>query len=202
MAKISVTLEGAILQEIPINKVKITIGRRPSNDVVLNHLAISGEHAVIETHSNDSFLEDLNSTNGTQVNGQPVKRHFLQNGDVISLAKYKLRFEMDGMHHVINSQFPDPNPVPGASVKHAFVKVLNGSNAGRQLVLSKELTTLGTPGVQVATITRTNNTYFLTHVEGAQSTLVNDAGIGNKVRELKQGDVIDLSGTRLMFQTG
>jgi hypothetical protein len=87
-------------------------------------------------------------------------------------------------------------------IKHAFVKVLNGSNAGRQLILSKELTTLGSPGVQVATITRTNNTYFLTHVEGGKPTMVNDISIGNMVRELKQGDVIDMSGTHLMFQTG
>jgi len=82
------------------------------------------------------------------------------------------------------------------------VKVMNGPNAGKQLALSKELTTLGSPGVQVATITRTTNTYFLTHVEGANPTLVNDVAIGNKVRELKQGDVIDMSGTQLMFQIG
>jgi len=198
MAKISVTLEGAILQEIPINKPKVSIGRRPNNDVVLNHLAISGNHAVIETQMNDCYLEDLNSTNGTQVNGQPVKRHFLQNGDVISLAKYLIKFEADSKVKGISGSGGMVSTTP---VKHAFVKVLNGSNAGRQLILSKELTTLGSPGVQVATITRTTNTYFLTHVEGAKPTAVNEVPIGNKVRELKHGDVIDMSGTQLMFQT-
>ena len=198
MAKISVTLEGAILQEIPINKPKVTIGRRPNNDVVLNHLAISGNHAVIELQMNDCYLEDLSSTNGTQVNGQPVRRHFLQNGDVISLAKYLIKFESDSKLNGESSQISGTVFTP---VKHAFVKVLNGSNAGRQLILSKELTTLGSPGVQVATITRTNNTYFLTHVEGAKPTMVNHVAIGNKVLELKQGDLIDMSGTQLMFQT-
>ena len=199
MAKISVTLEGAILQEIQISKPKVTIGRRPNNDVVLNHLAISGNHAVIETQMNDCYLEDLNSTNGTQVNGQPIKRHFLQNGDVISLAKYLIKFEADSK--LKGSASHDSTYVP-PPVKPALVKVLNGSNAGKQLSLSKELTTLGSPGVQVATITRTNNTYFLTHVEGASPTMVNNMPIGNKVRELKQGDVIDMSGTQLMFQIG
>ena len=197
MAKISVTLEGAILQEIAINKPRVTIGRRPSNDVVLNHLAISGNHAVIETQMNDFYLEDLNSTNGTQVNGQPVKRHYLQNGDVISLAKYLIKFDGDAR--------TGPGSAPLASavqLKPASVKVLNGGNAGRQLVLSKDLTTLGSPGVQVATITRTNNKYFLTHVEGSKPTLINQISIGNKVQELRQGDIIDLSGTHLMFQTG
>jgi len=199
MAKISVTLEGAILQEIPINKPKVTIGRRPNNDVVLNHLAISGNHAVIETQLNDCYLEDLNSTNGTQVNGQPIKRHFLQNGDIISLAKYLIKFDADSK--VKAGSGPESSYVP-PPVKPALVKVMNGPNAGKQLALSKELTTLGSPGVQVATITRTTNTYFLTHVEGANPTLVNDVAIGNKVRELKQGDVIDMSGTQLMFQIG
>lgn len=197
MAKISVTLEGAVLQEIAINKPRVTIGRRPSNDVVLNHLAISGNHAVIETQLNDFYLEDLNSTNGTQVNGQPVRRHYLQNGDVISLAKYLIKFDGDAKS--------SPEPVqraPAAQLPPALVKVLNGSNVGRQLVLSKELTTLGSPGVQVATITRTNNKYFLTHVEGSKPTLLNQNAIGNKVQELRHGDVIDLSGTHLMFQTG
>lgn len=197
MAKISVTLEGATLQEISISKPKLTIGRRPNNDVVLNHLAISGNHAVIEMQMNDCYLEDLNSTNGTQVNGQPVKRHFLQNGDVISLAKYLIKFEADSKLHGGSGQI---SGTVSTTIKHAFVKVMNGSNAGRQLILSKELTTLGSPGVQVATITRTNNNYFLTHVEGAKPTLVNEAAIGNKVRELKHGDIIDMSGTQLMFQ--
>ena len=199
MAKISVTLEGAVLQEIPINKPKVTIGRRPNNDVVLNHLAISGNHAVIETQMNDCYLEDLNSTNGTQVNGQPVKRHFLQNGDVISLSKYLIKFETDSK---LKAEMGHGGTVNTAPVKHGFVKVMNGSNAGRQLILSKELTTLGSPGVQVSTITRTNNTYFLTHVEGAQPTRVNDVAIGNKVRELRHGDIIDMSGTQLIFQAG
>jgi len=197
MAKISVTLEGAILQEIPVNKHKITIGRRPTNDVVLNHLAISGNHAVIETQMNDFYLEDLNSTNGTQVNGQPIKRHFLQNGDVISLAKYLIKFESDSKLNADSPMTIGGRPAP---VKNASVKVMNGNNAGRNLMLTKELTTLGSPGVQVATITKTNNTYFLTHIEGSKPTLVNDVSIGNKVRELKHGDLIDLSGTHLMFK--
>ena len=200
MAKISVTLDGAILQEVLINKPKVSIGRRPNNDIVLNHLAISGSHAVIETQMNDYYLEDLGSTNGTQVNGQPVKRHFLQNGDVISMAKYLIKFDADSS--LKGDAYGPGAAVSAGPVKYGFIKVLNGNNAGRQLILNKELTTVGSPGVQVATITLTNNTYFLTHVEGAQSTTVNDVPIGNKVHELKHGDTIGMSGTQLMFHAG
>src|SRR5690349_9291225 len=89
---IILTLNGKVLQEVPVSKERITIGRRPHNDIVIEDLAISAEHAVIVTILKDSFLEDLNSTNGTQINGQPVKKHFLQDDDVIELAHYKLRY--------------------------------------------------------------------------------------------------------------
>lgn len=193
MSKLSVTLEGATVQEVSINKSKFTIGRRPTNDVVLNHLGISGTHAVIEAKANDYFLEDLGSTNGTKVNGQRIKRHFLQNGDMISIAKYKLKFHVDFADKVV------PPASSESQGQHAFVRVLDGINEGKELPLNKELTKLGTPNIQVANISRANNTYYLTHIEGLQATLLNEVDIGSEVRELKEGDVIDLSGTHLMF---
>ena len=81
-----------VLREYPLTKERTTIGRKPHNDIVIDNLAVSGEHAMIMTILNDSFLEDLGSTNGTLVNGQPIKKHFLQNNDVIELGKYKLKY--------------------------------------------------------------------------------------------------------------
>lgn len=92
MAKLILSMDGLVLKEIPLSKERTTIGRKPSNDIQIDNLAVSGEHAVIVTIMNDSFLEDLGSTNGTIVNGNPVKKHFLQNNDVIELGKYKLKF--------------------------------------------------------------------------------------------------------------
>src|ERR1700745_2406170 len=92
MAKIILSMDGLTLKEIPLTKERTTIGRKPHNDIQIDNLAVSGEHAVIVTILNDSFLEDLGSTNGTIVNGNPIKKHFLQNNDVIELGKYKLKF--------------------------------------------------------------------------------------------------------------
>ena len=92
MAKLILSMDGLVLKEIPLTKERTTIGRKPHNDIQIDNLAVSGEHAVIVTILNDSFLEDLGSTNGTLVNGQPVKKHFLQNNDVIELGKYKLKY--------------------------------------------------------------------------------------------------------------
>jgi len=92
MAKLILSMEGLVLKEIPLVRERTTIGRKPHNDIQIDNLAISGEHAVIVTVINDSFLEDLDSTNGTLVNGQPVKKHFLQDGDVVELGKYRLKY--------------------------------------------------------------------------------------------------------------
>jgi len=92
MAKLILSMDGLVLKEIPLTKERTTIGRKPHNDIQIDNLAVSGEHAVVVTILNDSFLEDLGSTNGTLVNGNAVKKHFLQNNDVIELGKYKLKY--------------------------------------------------------------------------------------------------------------
>src|SRR5262245_49996268 len=92
MAKLILSLEGSVIREVPLDKERVTIGRKPQNDVQIENLAVSGEHACIVTILNDSFLEDLGSTNGTLVNGNPIKKHILQNNDVIEIGKYKLKY--------------------------------------------------------------------------------------------------------------
>src|SRR3954462_6639069 len=91
MAKLILSMDGLVLKEIPLAKERTTIGRKPHNDIQIDNLAVSGEHAVIVTILNDSFLDDLGSTNGTVVNGNTIKKHFLQNNDVVELGKYKLK---------------------------------------------------------------------------------------------------------------
>lgn len=108
MAKIILYLDGVALQEMALSKERIMIGRHGSNDLVIENRAISGEHAVIVTILHDSFLEDLNSTNGTLVNGHPIKKHFLQNNDVVELAKYKLHFFADPPRQVAEPQVRPP----------------------------------------------------------------------------------------------
>jgi pSer/pThr/pTyr-binding forkhead associated (FHA) protein len=92
MAKLILSLEGSVIREVTLDKERVTIGRRPQNDIQIENLAVSGEHACIVTILNDSFLEDLGSTNGTLVNGNPIKKHILQNNDVVEIGKYKLKY--------------------------------------------------------------------------------------------------------------
>ena len=105
MAKLILSMDGLVLKEISLGKERMSIGRKASNDIQIDNLAISGEHAAVVTILNDSFLEDLNSTNGTLVNGQPAKKHFLKNGDVVELGKYKLKYVADQAQSVESTDF-------------------------------------------------------------------------------------------------
>jgi pSer/pThr/pTyr-binding forkhead associated (FHA) protein len=309
MAKLILSLDGMVIREYPLTKERTTIGRKPHNDIVIDNLAISGEHAMIMTILNDSFLEDLGSTNGTLVNGQPIKKHFLQNNDVVELGKYKLKYvteataaqaspadfektmvlrappasakpepkpeagkdpmtttstsvgkafgdtvvnpEMMQTHgpnlreaarqaaaapppppaaptvappapppaaaaqaaapalgtatqpgpvHAPTPSMPPPPAAPGASPQPlGTIQILSGPSAGKELPLSKPLTTLGKPGVQVAVIAKRPQGYFITHVEGATFPVVNGKQLDAQAHPLNDHDVIELAGVKMEF---
>ena len=94
-AKLILSMDGVVIKEYPLSKERVTIGRKAHNDIIIDNLAVSGEHAAVVTILHDSFLEDLNSTNGLEVNGVPTKKHFLQNNDLIEIGKYKLKYLND-----------------------------------------------------------------------------------------------------------
>ncbi|MBY0239670.1 MAG: FHA domain-containing protein [Burkholderiaceae bacterium] len=201
MGKIIIARDGIVEQEIALSKERMTVGRRSHNDIVLSHPAVSGEHAVITTILDDSFLEDLRSTNGTFVNGQRIGKHFLRHGDAIKLATYRIAYLADGVRPQGAAPADTTVPLPPAAVTApGRVEVLNGANAGKQLALTKPLTTLGRPVLQVVVISRGVDAYAIAQVEGDAPTLVNGALLGKQPMRLKNGDIIDLSGTQMAFR--
>ena len=266
MAKLILSVDGTVLKEITLSKERTTLGRKPHNDIPVDNLAVSGEHAAIITILNDSFIEDLNSTNGTLVNGKPIKKHFLQNNDVIEIGKHKLKYFNDApvaasagdfektmiirkpaastpaaavaspplsppppppvhpvgasmsdtqtnmkplMAAATASPPPIPTPPPVAPAPHAHdpsspardsaIQVLSGAAAGRTLDLTKNLTTIGKPGVQVAVITRRPTGFFITHVEGAVFPTINGVALGGQAKQLGDHDLIEIAGVKMEF---
>jgi pSer/pThr/pTyr-binding forkhead associated (FHA) protein len=189
LAKIIISRDGQIEQQIQLSKERMTLGRHPRNDIVLSHPAVSGEHAVIVTILDDSFLEDLHSTNGTFVNGHRIGKHFLQHQDSIKMAKFQVEFVADGVR-----------PLAAAQPVLAEIEVLNGNNAGKHVALTKPQTTLGRAGVQVVVIHRHPEFYTITHVEGEQPPLLNGVALSKQPERLNHGDIIDLSGTQMAFR--
>jgi pSer/pThr/pTyr-binding forkhead associated (FHA) protein len=232
MARLILSLDGQVMAEYNMNKERYTVGRLGDNDIRIDNPAVSGHHSLIINILNDSFLEDLNSTNGTYVNGKLIKKHALQHGDIITVGQHQLRFvEEDeqqdefektmviqpsqrALDHVrraaesVNTVSDDHRRTltGGAkAIKKAKLQVLSGAFAGRELELNKALTTLGRPGVQVAAITRRSDGYFLVHVDGAKENdypLLNGTSIGAHAAKLNDNDVIQLAGVKMGFFEG
>lgn len=246
--KLILSLDGALLGEYFLSKERVLIGRKPHNDIQIDNLAVSSEHAAVITILSDSFMEDLGSTNGTLVNGQMVKKHFLQSGDVIELGKHRLKYLNDTPSATTAEDFEKtmvmrrPSPVAAAVVAeakpvggdtlvgkqsftgtttsrpvslatapapvaapatpvatNASIQILNGGNAGRVMELTKTLTTLGKPGVQVAVITKRPTSYFITHVEGATYPVLNGVNLSAQAQPLADHDIIEIAGIKMEF---
>lgn len=205
MPKMIVSIDGVVIKEVQLTKDRTTLGRRPYNDIVIDNLAVSGEHAVMQMSGADVFLEDLNSTNGTYVNGKAIKKQQLQNGDTVEIGKYKIKFVHDGAsdHYekttVINSGAVVESGEPLSPVGSAAIKVMSGAAAGREVPLVKVVTTIGKPGVAVAAITRRPHGYVVALVEGAAKPTINGSPLGTEAVNLHNGDLIELAGTQMQF---
>jgi pSer/pThr/pTyr-binding forkhead associated (FHA) protein len=235
MARLVLSLDGQVMAEYNMNKERYTIGRLPDNDIRIDNAAVSGHHSLLINILNDSFLEDLNSTNGTYVNGKLIKKHALQHGDVITVGHHQLRFveddeQQDEFEKTMVIQ-PSARPVEkvraaaevvekagaggtsatgrsraltdgAAALKKAKLQVLSGAFAGREVELTKALTTLGRPGVQVAAITRRAEAYYIVHVDSGKENdfpLLNGTPIGAQATRLNDNDVIQLAGVKMGF---
>jgi pSer/pThr/pTyr-binding forkhead associated (FHA) protein len=206
MPKMIVSIDGVVIKEVQLTKDRTTLGRRPYNDIVIDNLAVSGEHAVMQMSGADVFLEDLNSTNGTYVNGKAIKKQQLQNGDTVEIGKYKIKFVHDGASDnfektmVINSgAMVAPNEPVAPTTGNAAIKVMSGAAVGREVPLVKVVTTIGKPGVAVAAITRRPQGYVVALVEGAIKPTINGKPIGTEAVNLRHGDLIELAGTQMQF---
>lgn len=204
MPKVIVMIDGVVIKEIQLTKEKTTLGRRPYNDIVIDNLAVSGEHAVLHMTAGQVTVEDLNSTNGTFVDGKAVKKQLLNHNDTIEVGKYKIRFE----NHTSGDDFektmmvkarPAVVPAPAVQEVHGAIKVLSGPATGREMPLTKVVTTIGKPGVAVAAITRRQHAFLVHHVEGVDHPMLNGASVGSEPVVLKHGDKIVLAGTQMQF---
>ena len=216
MPKMIVSIDGVVIKEVQLTKDRTSLGRRPYNDIVIDNLAVSGEHAVLQMSGNEVYLEDLNSTNGTYVNGKAVKKLLLQNSDTVEIGKYKIKYVNEaaapsfektmiikaGSAGLVAPPAGAPAAAPAADMggnMNAAIKVMSGAAAGREVALVKVVTTIGKPGVAVAAITKRPQGFVVAHVEGAGKPTLNGAPIGAEPVLLKNGDMLELAGTQMQF---
>ena len=234
MATIQLSFNGQVVEDFTLTKETLTIGRKIDNDIHLDNLSVSGHHAKILTILNDSFIEDVGSTNGTYLNGTLIKKQILKNGDVVKIGKHQLKYvnaasiqdedefektmiinpgaagmpedqgskEIDRSVNKLAKEIASADSKHKSTVSNANIRLISGANSGKELPLTKILTTLGKPGIQVAAITRRPSGYFLIHVDGgadAGRPKVNDVELGSQAQPLQNNDVIEVAGVKMTF---
>ena len=185
MAKIIISSEGKVIQEVELIKERVTIGRKPFNDIVIDHRAVSGQHATVTLMLEDAILEDLGSTNGTFFNGNKVYRQKIVDGDKLNIAIFELTYVAS----------------PPKAIPSGRIEVLSGTHAGKAMALTKPLTTIGKPGSAVVAITYADGSYCAAKIDGETGPTINGEELAGAARPLVDGDTFDLGGTKMAFKT-
>ncbi len=219
MAKLIMTLDGAVVREFPIDKDSISIGRKHGNDIQLNDLTVSGRHALIVTMGEHTYVDDLGSTNGTLLNGARVAKTLIKHGDVIQIGNYQFTYYEDEQTEyeptmfiqaeIEDTQVIDPNAVKAPSAPRgerlAGVRILNGPMAKKVLELRKPFNTIGFNGIKMAMIARNADNYTISGLKSNKLRRANDVPMLNgkpittAATVLKEHDIIELAGTQMEF---
>jgi len=213
VSKLTLMFKDRVLKIYPIKAGKMIIGSDPACPIHIDSLAVQPQHAFIETTGQVSVLNDMGATEeGTSINEQRISApHTLKDGDIIGLGKHMLAFTFEEIPHREQVSLPDeplqldtgnfvePKTPPPDGKRNGWLQILNGSNLGKTMSLNRSMTNLGKPGVSTAVITRREDGYFLSHLEGKYPPLVGDAPIGNKSVKLQDGDTIRIGNIKMQF---
>ncbi len=211
--KLVIKLNNNVIDHVELRQGDMKIGRKSSCDIHLDNLSVSGEHANIFTIGDDSFLQDLGSTNGIYVDNKKVTKHHLKNGDQVAIGKYSLAFASDAVREpaafaktiAITGPAPEAALAPAPAKKTpatpghaALISLSGGSTPGKRTELIKTVTNLGKAGKHGGTITRTPDGYLLAPGDNEIPKL-NGRKLSGKNTKLRNGDIIEVAGTRLQF---
>lgn len=203
MARLIITHQGTVIKEYDLSKEKVTVGRKPSNDIVLDDPTVSGVHAAF-LHMQHTYVEDMNSTNGIKLNGKAINKRQLTHGDLVQIGQHEFKFIDDAVQDFESTVVIAPPVQASRETKKpvkASVVIAQGPKQGESIALNKPYTKLGSAS-QVAVIARRGESYYLMPMTGGaqgDSPKLNGKQIGAESMLLGNGDVIDVAGTQLKF---
>lgn len=215
MAKFIIKLNNNVVDHVELGQGDVKIGRKAGCEIHLDNLSVSGEHANIFTIGDDSFVQDLGSTNGTYVNNKKITKHHLKDGDSIAVGKYTLVYLSEAVRETspfaktvaITGPASDTRPAPAAKPpaaaakapgQAALITLSGGGTPGKRIELAKTVTNLGKAGKRSGSITRMPDGYHLAAGEG-EAPKLNGRAISAKNVKLRNGDIIEVAGARLQF---
>ncbi len=203
MPQLIASVEGVEIKHVYLQKDRTTLGRAPDNDIVFDNLVVSGHHCVFELKGlADVYIEDLRSTNGTYINGEMVKRQRLHDGEVIAIGNFKILYRAESERP---SVFDETSAMKidasgQARLPHAVFQLLNGSSEGLEIPVVKAVTTFGKPSVAVVAVSHRRTGYYVAFLDGVTRPTVNGDALGDDPVMLSNHDVLELAGTRMLFQ--
>jgi pSer/pThr/pTyr-binding forkhead associated (FHA) protein len=207
MPKLTLSFKGHVIDVFHLEKDETCIGRDEGCDIYIDSLAIAPRHALIRQHNENEYqLEALDQAFPVQVNRQQADATPLSHGDVIQIGKHTLTYADDVMEHGADlgsnpKQESDTEEAPLSSDKPStgMLQILNGENFGRIVPLTRNMTRIGHTGGDCAMISKRDNGYFLSLLEGSHPPIVNRIPIGNGSHQLNDGDIIEVGGTKMQF---
>jgi pSer/pThr/pTyr-binding forkhead associated (FHA) protein len=207
VSKLTLSFKDKVLKVYPLPEGEAVIGSDPTCLLHIDSLAVQPRHASVTTHGDKTMLRDLGSSEGVFVNGKKLNEDYvLRDDDVIRVGKHDLLFTQEIAVEAIRAEAMEEMShgeelklEPIREQKSGWLQLMSGQNVGKTISLSRNLTNLGTPGVQTAVIARRADGYFLSHLEGDHPPTVNGVPIGDSSWHLQDGNVIQMGNVKMQF---
>ena len=209
MSKLTLSFKGKVLKVFPVLKGSMMLGSDPSCTIFIDSLAIQPQHAQIDTVNNESVIRDLNTEDGTFIGQTKLESlHPLKDGEIIRIGKHTLTYEFsedinntDETEAVVEEIIKEEAPIQmhAQEKTQGWLQIMNGSNLGKTMSLTKAMTNLGKPGISTAVITKRADGYFISQLEGNHPLLIKDKKLGDKSLQLTDGDTIQIGNIKMQF---
>ena len=203
MSHLTLSFKGKVLKTLLLSEGEQVIGSDPSCELHIDSLAVQPRHASVTTHDSEAVIRDLGSPDGTFINNQKIEKHTLQLGDHIRIGKHTLDYvEVKPTESIAEPEPALPDETTTPTTKHlrsGWLQIMTGHNLGKTISLNRNMTNLGTPGVQTAVVAKRNDGFFITHLEGASPPKVGNSSIGDKAFRLNDGDIIQIGNVKMQF---
>ena len=202
MPHLIASVEGVEIKQVSLQKDRTTLGRHSDNDIVFDNMVVSGHHCVFDLKGlADVFVEDLNSTNGTYINGKMVKRQRLHDGEVIAIGNFRIKFRAGSAQPIdfSGTTAMQLGPDGGAPRLNAFFKVVNGLSAGLEMPVLKAVTTFGKPGVSVVAVSHRRDGFYVAHLDGEDRPILNGEPLGEQAVRMADHDLLEIGETHMLF---
>jgi len=201
VSKLTLSFKGKVLKVFPVMVGSMTLGSDPDCNIHIDSLALQPQHSKIDTSNNESVIYDMGTEDGTFVSHTKIDgSQVLKDGDIINVGKHTLTYSFSETE-IIEKNSPKETPAAAETIERnqGWLQIMNGTNLGKTMSLNKAMTNLGKPGVSTAVITKRQDGYFISQLEGNHPLLVKDKTLGGKSQQLVDGDTIQIGNIKMQF---